>query len=146
MNKTYTINISGIIFHIDEFAYEKLKGYLNTIRSYFNDSESRDEIMTDIESRIAEIFSGRINNAKQVILMEDVDHMIAIMGNPEVFRNEDGSESQKKYEESANRNYSETGRRKRIFRDPDDKLLGGVCSGIGNYFDTVISRLIRSSD
>lgn len=135
MNKTYTINISGIIFHIDEFAYEKLKGYLNTIRSYFNDSESRDEIMTDIESRIAEIFSNRINNAKQVILMEDVDHMISIMGNPEVFRNEDGSESHKKYEETNNRNYSETGRRKRIFRDPDDKLLGGVCSGIGNYFD-----------
>jgi hypothetical protein len=73
MNKTHTINISGIIFHIDEFAYEKLKSYLTTIRSYFKDSDGRDEIMTDIESRIAEIFSSKVNNAKQVILMEDVD-------------------------------------------------------------------------
>ena len=89
MNKTHTINISGIIFHIDEFAYEKLKSYLTTIRSYFKDSDGRDEIMTDIESRIAEIFSSKVNNAKQVILMEDVDEMIAIMGNPEVFKNED---------------------------------------------------------
>ncbi len=136
MNKTYTINISGIIFHIDEFAFEKLKGYLNTIRSYFKDSESREEIMTDIESRIAEIFSGRINNAKQVILMEDVDHMISIMGNPEVFKNEDGSESDQNYKEpSSGRNYADTGKRKRIFRDGEDKVLGGVCSGVGNYFD-----------
>jgi phage shock protein PspC (stress-responsive transcriptional regulator) len=135
MNKTYTINISGIIFHIDEFAYEKLKGYLNTIRSYFKDSEGQEEIMTDIESRIAEIFSGRINNAKQVILMEDVDQMIAIMGNPEVFKNEDGTESQANYSESAKNTYSNSGKRKRIFRDPDDKVLGGVCSGVGNYFD-----------
>jgi phage shock protein PspC (stress-responsive transcriptional regulator) len=136
MNKTYTINISGIIFHIDEFAYEKLKSYLNTIRSYFKDSESREEIMTDIESRIAEIFSGRINNSKQVILMEDVDHMIAIMGNPEVFKNEDGSDSQtNNNNESSNTYTADPNKRKRIFRDPDDKVLGGVCSGVGNYFD-----------
>jgi hypothetical protein len=102
MNKTHTINISGIIFHIDENAYEKLKGYLNTIRSYFKDSESREEIMTDIEARIAEIFTGRINNAKQVILMADVDHMIAIMGNPEVFKNEVGFDEDNNYKETSN--------------------------------------------
>ncbi|HRG58200.1 MAG TPA: PspC domain-containing protein [Bacteroidia bacterium] len=136
MNKTYTINISGIIFHIDEFAYEKLKGYLNTIRSYFKDSEGRDEIMTDIESRIAEIFSARINNAKEVILMDDVDHMIAIMGNPEVFKNEDGTEADSKYNTYSYENKTaDFSKRKRIFRDPDDKVLGGVCSGVGNYFD-----------
>jgi phage shock protein PspC (stress-responsive transcriptional regulator) len=135
MNKTYTINISGIIFHIDEFAFEKLKGYLNTIRSYFKDSEGREEIMTDIESRIAEIFSGRINSAKQVVLMEDVDHMIAIMGNPEVFKNEDGSDAGTSYNASNEPQSTDYNKRKRIFRDQDDKILGGVCSGIGNYFD-----------
>lgn len=136
MNKTYTINISGIIFHIDEFAYEKLKSYLNTIRSYFKDSEGRDEIMTDIESRIAEIFSARINNAKQVILMDDVDHMIAIMGNPEVFKNEDGTDAGNNNNNSSYENKTaDFSKRKRIFRDPDDKVLGGVCSGVGNYFD-----------
>lgn len=135
MNKTYTINISGIIFHIDEFAYEKLKSYLNTIRSYFKDSEGRDEIMTDIESRIAEIFSARINSSKQVILMEDVDHMVAIMGNPEVFKNEDGTDAGASFKNSSDGPTADFSKRKRIFRDPDDKVLGGVCSGVGNYFD-----------
>lgn len=135
MNKTHTINISGIIFHIDENAYESLKGYLNTIRSYFKDSDSCEEIMTDIEARIAEIFAGRINNAKQVVLMADVDHMIAIMGNPEVFKNEDGFEPDRNYKETSSTNSAEPNTRKRIFRDGDDKVLGGVCSGIGNYFN-----------
>jgi len=135
MNKTYTINISGIIFHIDEFAFEKLKGYLNTIRSYFKDSEGREEIMTDIESRIAELFSGRINNAKQVVLMEDVDHMISIMGNPEVFKNEDGSDTESNFKDTSNNANTYSSKRKRIFRDGDDKVLGGVCSGVANYFD-----------
>ena len=135
MNKTHTINISGIIFHIDENAYESLKGYLNTIRSYFKDSDSCEEIMTDIEARIAEIFTGRINNAKQVVLMADVDHMIAIMGNPEVFKNEDGFEPDNNYKETSSTNSAEPNTRKRIFRDGDDKVLGGVCSGIGSYFN-----------
>lgn len=135
MNKTYTINISGIIFHIDEYAYEKLKGYLNTIRSYFKDSESREEIMTDIEARIAELFTAKIHDSKQVILMDDVDQMIAIMGNPEVFKNEDGTEPEQNFKDSTYRNGSDAYIRKRIFRDPDDKVFGGVCSGIGNYFD-----------
>ena len=135
MNKTHTINISGIIFHIDENAYESLKGYLNTIRSYFKDSDSCEEIMTDIEARIAEIFTGRINNAKQVVLMADVDHMIAIMGNPEVFKNEDGFEPDRNYKETSSTNSTEPNTRKRIFRDGDDKVLGGVCSGIGSYFN-----------
>jgi phage shock protein PspC (stress-responsive transcriptional regulator) len=134
MNKTHTINISGIIFHIDEFAYEKLKSYLTTIRSYFKDSDGRDEIMTDIESRIAEIFSSKVNNAKQVILMEDVDEMIAIMGNPEVFKNEDASENNAQQKQTDTSNEKYTGRR-RVFRDPDDKVLGGVCKGIANYFN-----------
>ena len=135
MNKTHTINISGIIFHMDENAYESLKGYLNTIRSYFKDSDSCEEIMTDIEARIAEIFTGRINNAKQVVLMADVDHMIAIMGNPEVFKNEDGFEPDNNYKETSSTNSAEPNTRKRIFRDGDDKVLGGVCSGIGSYFN-----------
>ena len=134
MNKTHTINISGIIFHIDEFAYEKLKSYLTTIRSYFKDSDGRDEIMTDIESRIAEIFSSKVNNAKQVILMEDVDEMIAIMGNPEVFKNEDASENNTQQKQTDISSEKYTGRR-RVFRDPDDKVLGGVCKGIANYFN-----------
>jgi phage shock protein PspC (stress-responsive transcriptional regulator) len=137
MNKTVTINISGIIFHIDETAYDKLRNYLDTIRSYFGNSESRDEIIADIEARIAEIFSSKITPSRQVILMPDVDEMIAVMGNPEVFR-EEGAEDEKKsdgyrndYKPGDTNNYG----RRRIYRDSDDKVLGGICSGVAAYFN-----------
>lgn len=133
MNKTLTINISQIVFHIDENAYEALSKYLNTIKSYFNNNASRDEIITDIEARIAEIFSAKINASKQVITQTDVDEMIAIMGNPEVFKNEEEFDQNTNNTQSNTFNEN-TNKTKRIFRDPDDKVIGGVCSGIGAYF------------
>lgn len=133
MNKTLTINISQIVFHIDENAYEALSKYLNTIKSYFNNNASRDEIITDIEARIAEIFSAKINASKQVITQTDVDEMIAIMGNPEVFKNEEEFDQNTSNSQSNTFNEN-TNKTKRIFRDPDDKVIGGVCSGIGAYF------------
>ena len=83
MNKTVTINISGIIFHIEEDAYEKLGNYLRTVRSRFSEEDGRDDIMADIESRIAEILNERVGPSKQVVLMADVDHVISLMGEPE---------------------------------------------------------------
>lgn len=133
MNKTLTINISQIVFHIDENAFEALSKYLNTIKSYFNNNASRDEIITDIEARIAEIFSAKINASKQVITQTDVDEMIAIMGNPEVFKNEEEFDQNTNNTQSNSFNEN-TNKTKRIFRDPDDKVIGGVCSGIGAYF------------
>src|ERR1700740_3678182 len=85
MNKTLTINISGIIFHIDDNAYEQLNNYLNTIRGYFKNTDGGDEIMADIEARIAEMFQQRVGNTKQVILIKDVEDVIAIMGKPESY-------------------------------------------------------------
>ncbi len=127
MKKTVTINISGIAFTMDEDAHEKLNQYLNTIRSYFSASDGRDEIMSDIESRIAEMLQNKVGEKKQVISIMDVEEVIAIMGKPEQFAGETSSE---KTEETKN------GERKskRIFRDSDNKILGGVCSGIGYYF------------
>ncbi len=133
MNKTLTINISQIVFHIDENAFEALSKYLNTIKSYFNNNASRDEIITDIEARIAEIFSAKINASKQVITQTDVDEMIAIMGNPEVFKNAEEFDQNTNNTQSNTFNEN-TNKTKRIFRDPDDKVIGGVCSGIGAYF------------
>ena len=85
MNKTVTINISGIIFHIEEEAYNKLSQYLSTIKGYFKDSDGRDEIMSDIESRIAEILQEKVSTTKQVVLITDVDRVISLMGQPEQF-------------------------------------------------------------
>jgi phage shock protein PspC (stress-responsive transcriptional regulator) len=136
MNRTITMNLSGIIFHIEEDAYDKLNKYLSTIRSYFKDSDGRDEIMNDIESRIAEMLQDKVSKTKQAVLMMDVEAVIAIMGKPEDFAG-DTESSQKESgfasAEGSGRPYN--GKRKRVFRDGDEKLLGGVCSGIANYFD-----------
>lgn len=133
MNKTVTINISGIIFHIAEDAYEKLSRYLATIKGYFSDSDGRDEIMADIEARIAEMLQGKVSPGKQVVLMSDVDEVIAIMGKPEEFRT-DSDSSAASAEPEAKEEHKRTGRR-RVFRDTDDRVLGGVCSGIAAYFN-----------
>lgn len=134
MNKTITMNLSGIIFHIEEDAYEMLNKYLSTIKGYFKDSEGRDEIMSDIESRIAEMLQEKVSTTKQAVLKMDVESVIAVMGKPEDFAgdNADNSKTESKTESSTSFDGS---KRRRIFRDPDDKVLGGVCSGIANYFD-----------
>ncbi len=135
MNRTITMNLSGIIFHIEEDAYDKLNKYLAAIKGYFANSESRDEIMSDIESRIAEMLQTKVSQTKQAVLMADVESVIAIMGKPEDFADESTTNQSNT---SSNSHYNEkqpnTGRR-RVFRDPDEKMLGGVCSGVANYFD-----------
>ncbi len=134
MNKTVTINISGIIFHIEEDAYEKLSKYLNTIKGYFSNTDGGNEIMSDIEARIAEMLQGKTSAVKQVVLMGDVDAVIEAMGKPEEFA--DGASTDNKNERSENTSYA-SGEpvKKRLFRDPDHKAIGGVCSGIAAYFD-----------
>lgn len=132
MNKTVTINISGIIFHIDEDAYDKLSKYLNTIKGYFNGNESGNEIIADIEARIAELLQAKVSQFKQVVLMTDVDDVINALGKPEEFGIENDEKSSSK--ESTSQTYSEP-IKKRLFRDPDEKAIGGVCSGVAHYFD-----------
>src|ERR1043165_1266888 len=86
MKKTLSINISGIIFHIEEDGYDALRKYLDSINKYFGSFEDSSEILSDIESRIAEIFLAKLNEGKQVITAEDVQHLIATMGNVSDFR------------------------------------------------------------
>lgn len=133
MNKTVTINISGIIFHIEEDAFEKLSKYLNTIKGYFSSTEGGSEIMSDIEARIAEMLQTKINAVKQVVLMADVDAVIEAMGRPEEFA-EGNSENYANTSED-NTAYSSEPIKKRMFRDPDNKAVAGICAGIAAYFD-----------
>lgn len=137
MNQTLTVNISGIVFHIEVDAYDTLKSYLNKIKSNFSNSEEREEIMLDIESRIAELFSNMMNEKNEVIKSSDVEKIIAIMGKPEQYVTE---------EEEENVNYTHepvSKGDKKLFRNTDDRLLGGVCSGLSSYIgiDTVWIRL-----
>ncbi|MBA3682668.1 MAG: PspC domain-containing protein [Bacteroidetes bacterium] len=141
MNKTVTINISGIIFHIEEDAYDSLSKYLATIKGYFSNTDGGNEIMSDIEARIAELLQEKINAVKQVVLMADVDHVKSVMGKPEEF----GGEQTKTENKTQNDQTNDTDEKakRRLFRNPDDKALGGVCSGLAAYFDvdTVWIRL-----
>jgi phage shock protein PspC (stress-responsive transcriptional regulator) len=140
MNKTITINIAGIVFHIDETAYEQLRQYLASIKRHFETSEGRDEIIADIESRIAEMFQARLSESRQVILQEDIEQVIAAMGKPEDFGDTQENTSGKAFYTAD----SGESPRKKLFRDPDDKVLGGVCSGISAYLniDPIALRLI----
>jgi len=134
MNKTVTINISGIIFHIEEDAYDALSKYLSTIKGYFSNADGGGEIMSDIEARIAELLKEKVSDYKQVVLMADVEHVMNVMGKPEDFAGEDAQDSTANKQEP-NYQYYNGGRRRRMFRDPDTKIAGGVCAGVANYFD-----------
>ncbi|RLD61403.1 MAG: hypothetical protein DRJ01_08005 [Bacteroidetes bacterium] len=133
MKKTFTININAIIFNIDDDAYEKLKKYLSEINEHFSSFKGGREVVTDIEARIAELFQEKISDSKQVITIDDVDNVIKIMGNPEDF-----------FDEEEKKEKAHKKGRKRIYRNPDNMILGGVCSGISEYFniDPIILRLI----
>ncbi|MFT4543624.1 MAG: phage shock protein PspC (stress-responsive transcriptional regulator) [Bacteroidia bacterium] len=131
MNKTITSNIAGYVFHIDENAFDKLDAYLNTIRSYFKDSQGKDEIIADIEARLAEMLQERIGDVKQVVTLDDVNHVIQIMGRPEAFLEDDPDTAE--WAEQKTESKSSTTSAKRLFRDPDNRVIGGVCAGISNY-------------
>ena len=137
MKKTLTINLSGSVFHIDDDAYEKLYGYLNKINQHFGSDKDAKEIVEDIETRIAEIFAEKVKNGSEVINILHVDEVIVIMGTPEAISNEEEKEKV-----SEKRIFRTKGRR--LYRDSDDRVLGGVCSGLGAYFsiDPVIIRIL----
>ncbi|MBC2845773.1 PspC domain-containing protein [Winogradskyella flava] len=140
MNKTVNINLAGIFFHIDEDAYLKLSRYLEAIKRSFTDSQGRSEIIADIEARISELFSERIQNEKQVVGIKLVDEVITIMGQPEdylvddeIF--EDEPKSQRSYESRPT---------KKLYRDTDNSYVGGVAAGLSHYFgiEPIWMRLI----
>jgi len=139
MKKSIKINLAGLVFHIDEDAYQKLKEYLHAITEQFKELEEGEEIINDIESRIAEIFQGYIDEHKEVITIGDVETMITIMGKPEEYLN--GEEFTEETGKKKTYRYKTA---KRLYRDPNDAILGGVCGGLGAYFgiDPLWFRLI----
>ena len=140
MNKTVNINLAGIFFHIDEDAYLKLQRYLEAIKRSFTDSQGRSEIIADIEARIAELFSERIQNEKQVVGIKLVDEVIAIMGQPEDYLVDDEIFED---EPRAKKSYDHRPAKK-LYRDTDNSYIGGVAAGLGHYFgiDSIWMRLI----
>ncbi len=138
MNKTIQVNIGGRVFIIEEVAFGKLQDYLGAIRAYFANREGAGEIVNDIELRLAELFQERLTDGKQVITESDVVEVQTIMGSIEDYMDAE-------YEEETTRHSStESKSDRRFFRDPDDKVVFGVCSGISHYFgwDPLVLRLV----
>src|SRR5688500_17357267 len=145
MKKNISINISGIIFHIEEDGYDTLKKYLDSINRYFSTFEDSSEILADIESRIAEIFLSKLNEEKQVITAEDVNALVATMGSVSDFKAAEEqdtpvSEASGTGPSSSETNtaYSSAGTQsppppftpsKQLMRDQKRKVMGGVCAG-----------------
>ena len=126
MKITVSINLGGYSFNIDEDAYTELKRYLKNLELHFAEEESSSEILSDIESRMAELFRGKLTAYKQVITIDDVNQVISVLGTPE-----DISDNEKR---SAGDKFSTPGYN-RMYRDPDRRIIGGVCSGMGAYWN-----------
>jgi len=126
MNKTITVNLNGIVYHIAEDAYASLQTYLVSIKNYFANDEDREEIISDIESRLGEIFSEKLGTAREVVMLQDVDAAIKTMGTTADFESE--SEGENDFDENGKT------QSKKFFRDTQRKILGGVLSGISAYF------------
>ncbi|MFD0939230.1 PspC domain-containing protein [Pedobacter boryungensis] len=137
MKKTLIINIGNSIIHIEEDAYEILTTYLNEIKQHFAKNADDFEIVTDIENRIAEMFSEILQaGQKQVIELADVQSVIAQMGRVQDFQTEDEEESPKA---SA---YTQFAGNKKLYRDTDEGVIAGVCAGLGHYLN-IEARWVR---
>ena len=137
MKKTLTVNLGGTVFHIDEDAYRLLDNYLSNLKIHFRKEAGTDEIIDDIERRISELFAEKLTAGSQVITITDVEEVIARMGKPEDMEAENDSEP-------SVGNATRTTIHRRLYRNPDDKLLGGVISGMAAYlgWDVTLLRLL----
>lgn len=142
MNKTVNINLAGTSFHIDEDAYGKLSRYLNAVRRSLKGAPGSEEIMHDIEARIAELFSEKIDNTSQVVTLTILDEVIAVMGQPEDYEVDD--EIFEDIPPHANQKAYRSTSHKQLFRDVDNKYISGVSSGLGHYIgiDAIWVRLL----
>ncbi len=135
MKIALTIDLGGYSFSFDEDAYEELKTYLQTLERWFSGEESSSEIINDIEVRMAELFRARLSDYRHVITIKDVKEVIEVLGTPEDIAGKGGEEGKGKSKSSGSH---------RMYRDPDKRILGGVCAGMGAYWrvDPLIIRVI----
>jgi phage shock protein PspC (stress-responsive transcriptional regulator) len=138
MNKTFTANIGGMVFHVEEQAYEHLKKYLDSVSQRIKSTTEAKEVLQDIELRVAELFQERLASNRQVITQDDVQAIIVTLGQPEEFDSGISGEA------ASNIPAQPAGKYRKIYRDPDDEVLAGVCSGLAHRLgiDPLWMRLI----
>ena len=150
MKKVININFQGRILPIEEMAYENLKQYIESLRTYFDLEEGKDEIINDIECRVAELCEDRLKKGAVCITEQDIDLIITSIGRPADFEAQDGFEANTNANAGTNQaqanGQTASGQtyQKRLYRDEQNKVLGGVCSGIANYLnlDPIIIRIL----
>ena len=128
MNKTVNINLGGLFFHIDEDAYQKLTHYFEAIKRSLSNTSGQEEILKDIEMRIGELIAEKHSNDKQVISFKEVEEIIAVMGRPEDYRIDGDEPIEAKYIPTGNKIT------KKLYRDTENGMIGGVLAGLGHYF------------
>ncbi|MBS1910098.1 MAG: PspC domain-containing protein [Bacteroidetes bacterium] len=145
MKQVININFQGRVVPIEVTAFDILKNYTESLNRHFANEQGKEEIINDIESRIGELFQEKLKSGATCITEEDVNNIIKNMGRPEDF-DTTGDESQagQNKESGSHTSMGGAGYAKKLYRDENDKVLGGVCSGLGNYFgiDSVILRII----
>lgn len=144
MKKIININLASRLIPIEDSAYEILRQYLDSLKKYFAREEGADEIVSDIEGRIAEIFQDKIKKGAHCITDDDVVAVKAVMGTPDQFEESDDTSTKQQSAPASDPIYDSFRSRKRLYRDPDSKVLGGVCGGLGAYLnvDPVVFRII----
>ncbi len=143
MQRIIQINLAGRMIPIEEDAYMSLHDYVKSLEIHFASEQGKDEIIQDIESRIAELFSIRLAAGAPAIDRSDVNKVIETLG-PAYTIGATNAEPQNPYVPTRYEKRSGHSSQRRLYRNPNDKMLGGVCGGIANYFDIdpVIVRLI----
>jgi phage shock protein PspC (stress-responsive transcriptional regulator) len=129
MKQVININFHGRVIPIEVTAFDLLKQYTESLSKYFANEEGKEEIINDIENRIAELFQERLKSGAACITDDDVNAIIKSMGRPEEFESEEPTATQPKSFQTT------SAATKRLYRDENDKVLGGVCAGLANYFD-----------
>src|SRR6478735_2768186 len=146
MKKVININFQGRVIPIEETAYEILKQYIESLRQFFANEEGRDEIINDIEGRIGELFSDILKKGTACITDADVQSIINSIGRPEDFEAEDAGPTKTESKSQSSSTYQQApgSPRGRLYRADNDKLVGGVCAGLANYFriDPSIMRIL----
>ncbi|WP_439183027.1 PspC domain-containing protein [Carboxylicivirga taeanensis] len=142
MNKTININIDGFAFKIEEEAYERLNNYLETIKQRLGHDEEANEVIADIEARIAELFHYKCQGG--TVSLSDVEEIIHTIGEPTEIVDEEDAEFDSSESKDTSSSSSTYVGKKSLFRDPDDRFLGGVCAGLAAYFDVdpLVFRII----
>ena len=144
MNKTITCNIAGLVFNVEEQAYEKLSAYLKAVKRTLQNKDGGEEVYGDIEGRVAEIFTERLSSRQEVVLEKDVEYVIKAMGEPKDFILDEDAENLEQNTQSQGSYFDKKKSEKTLMRDTENGVIAGVCSGIAAYmgWDVVFVRII----